>query len=366
MRKPGRKKLIILLVVCFLISCVSNPGQKDWPDIGVHADAIGITKNAITECCFRGLARSIQLGNFGGNGRSELAVVPQTGVVLFDPITLEKIRQIDFNEADGVIRWFGVSPYLIQEKGGGFLIALRGGGYGDVGLLDESGNTLWIFKPSPQLPPNGMVVDDTKEGEPHFFVCDWGALYRLDKSGKVVWKIDEDADYIDLVQSRERSEAGFATAANNSKMLKIWSSDGTLTQQIDLPFNPDGISFVSSGTTSGFVVKSGTQYAFVNDRGSVSFVYANVGAPIYHGPIAKLVNLSVNEPPVLAISSASSSATGRSVLTILSIDGTQLYQEYLGASAALGVIATQDKARERLLVAEGVDKLWIYEKIPNN
>lgn len=353
---------VIVSLLMLLLGCGPEPQTRHWPDLGVAVDKIGVTKTLIAECCFRGLVRSIQVGNFLGDSDQELAVIPQTGIYLFDAKTLKKKAHLDFKKPDGDTLWFGISPLLIANKHG-FSIAMRGGGYGEVGLLDKSGKQLWKFNSDSLLSPNGMVVDSEGGREPRFYVCEKGAIYRLNVAGFVIWKVAENADYIALTRDKDSGEAGFVTAENRSRILKLWSADGTLLKKIELPFHPDGLAFVRMGDTSGFVVRSGAEIAFLDRSGKHRFTYSYGTVPVLHGPNAVLVRLLPGQPPVLVLRSQSRSATGKSVLTVLSLDGVHLYQEYMGGGPALGVVPLENEATDRLIVGEGADKLWAYEKV---
>jgi hypothetical protein len=353
-----------ILMLFSVSACGPDETRSEWPEVGLAVDNVGLTKKLVGECCFRGYVRSIQLGNFDEDSDLELAVVPQTGVYLFDAATLEQKRRFDYKQPDGETLWFGLSPYLIAGEAG-FSIAKLGGGYGDIGLLNQAGKEEWIFKPDPRLQPNGMVVDDVVGRDPRFFVCDRGAIYRLDPDGGVVWKVSADADYIALIRG-EGSEAGIATAEGRTRTLSIWSASGQLVRQVALPFHPDGIAFVQSGQTAGFVVKSGNKVAYLDHSGDHRFTYSYGAVPVRHGPSAALVRFVEGEAPMLAIRVTSSSATGKSVLTILSLEGSRVYEEYLDGGPSLGVIPALDGAKGRLLVGEGTERLWAYEKASPN
>jgi hypothetical protein len=328
--------------------------------LGVEVDKFGVSKTLIADCCFRGHARSIQLGNFDRDSKLEIAVVPQTGVYFFDAETLKSKANLKFQKPGGDTLWFGIAPYLVSSKDS-FQIAMLGGGYGDVGLLDSKGKELWKFKPDASRAPNGMVVDDSVLGKPRFYVCNRNSIYRLDSAGKIVWKINENASYITLVRDSDDKEPGFATADSRSRKLSVWASSGKLISQLDLPFYPDGLAFVSSGDISGYVVKSGRQLAFVDRTGKHRFTYSYGDVPVYHGPSAVLVRFATGQPPYLAVRLTSRSSTGKSVLSLFSLDGERLYQEYLGGGPALGAVPVKNEHRDRLFVGEGTARLWSYE-----
>lgn len=353
--------LITLAVIALLASgCGVKFSRQDWPELGVTIDKLHLERTVVAECCFQGYIRTIQLGEFEGKGEPQVAAIAQTGVYLFDAVTLGEKAVIDYLNPDGSTLWFGLSPFLVRDKDG-FKIAKRGGGFGNIGLLDRGGKELWKFKPDPALPPSGMVVDDSIFGEPRFYVCDRGILYKLDADGRVVWKIPDNGSYITLVRDDASKEAGVATVDSDTKTLRIWSAAGKLEQRIDLPAHPDGIEFVRNGKMSGFVVKAGSQIAFIDRNGQHRWTHSYGTVPIIHGPVAVLVRLSSEQLPLLAVRFASRSATGKSVLSMFSLDGTHLYEEYLDGGTAIGIAPAKNGDRERLLVGEGTLKLWAYE-----
>jgi len=352
--------VFVLALLPLVAAAASYPSE--WPQLGVRVNKLGLRKAAIADCCFPGSVRSIQLGNFDGDRHLEIGAVAQSGVLLLDATTLKRKAALDYTTPDGERLWLGLSPYLVRDNDG-FKIAKRGGGFGDVGLLDQSGRELWKFRPDPKLPPNGMVVDDTRT-ELRFYVCDYDVIYRLDRTGKVVWRVAEVASYITLVRDTADQETAFATADPGTRTLTIWSATGSHERQLELPHNPDGIASVSNGEVSGFVTKSGRQVAFIDRRGSHHWTYSYGNLPIMHGPSAELVRLLPGEPPLLAVRVGSSSATGRSVLTLFSMAGNVLYEEYLGSGSGLGVAPVANQNRERLLAGDGTTKLWMYEIVP--
>ena len=353
----------ITMVLLVLAGCDSGTGKKyfNWPELGIELNSTGIEKSQIADCCFRGYIRNIQTGNFDNDPELEIAVVPQTGIFLFDASTLKKKSKIEYKKPDGKTLWFGLSPFIIQNKNN-FNIAKRGGGYGEVALLDKAGKKLWSFSSS-----NGdMVVDNSIIGKPSFYVSNNNHVYKLGPNGKVIWKISEDASHITLINDTSRDEAGFATADHSSRTLNIWTSEGKLRKKIELPLKPDGLAFVHSGTTSGFVIKSGRKISFIDRSGKHRFTYSYSNVPIYHGPSAALVRFTAHEPPVLAILSTSRSSIGKSVLSIFSLDGTHLYEEYLDGGPALAVVPVNDEGRDRLFVGDGTSRLWVYEQSSPN
>lgn len=341
-----------------LVSACGSGAQGDkWPEAGVRDNPADLSKTAIGDCCYRGGVTSIQFGDFDSTGDDVLAVLGQTGLVLFEVSELTPTHSFEFENDEGDTIWFGLSPYLLAHESG-FHIAMLGGGYGEVGLLDGRGETLWQFRPNADLPPKGMVVDDQPAREARFYVLDHDGLYRLDAQGNVEWQVDEQADYLALVGG---DEVALATASHGSRALKLWAADGRSAGELVLPQKPDGLVFVEQGESAGFVVKSGQEIAYLDRSGSHLFTYRYDEAPVRHGPRAALVAMQSGEPPQLALRLSSASSAGMSVLTLLSLDGTRLYEEYLADGPAIGVFPGHQGRGERLLVGETGQPVWLYE-----
>ena len=346
------------ILMLLLGACGLGVSDDDWPQAGIHDNTARLGKTAIGECCYRGGVTAIQLGDFNGDGEDVMAVLGQTGLVLFDPYRLTPIRTLEFEDEDGETLWFGLSPYLLVHQEG-FQIAMLGGGYGEVGLLDSNGKPLWLFRPDADLPPAGMLVDDAPGREARFYVTGHDGTFRLDTEGEVVWQIDESADYLALVAD---GEVALATASHGSGTLKLWTADGQSAGELALPVDPDGLAFVRHGEYAGFVVKSGRQIVYLDRSGSHLFSYRYDETPVRHGPEAALVAMNAGEPPQLAVRLASSSAVGRSVLTLFSLDGARLYEEYLDSGRAIGVLPGRAGEDDRLLVGESADQIWVYAR----
>lgn len=348
------------LLVLLFSACGSGAQGDNWPPIGIHDNSADLGKTAIGGCCYRGGVAGIQLGDFSNTGEHVLAVLGQTGVVLLDPDNFNELRTFDFEDEVGETIWFGLSPQLLADEEG-FRIAMLGGGYGDVGLLDSHGRTLWLFRPDADLPPVGMVVDDAPGREARFYVSGHSGLYRLDSHGEVVWHLDEPADYLVLVGN---ADVAVATASHDSRTLKLWTADGRAAGELTLPLNPDGIAYVEHKENAGFVIKSGYNIVFLELSGNHRFTYRYDEAPVRHGPKAELLTMYPGQAPQLAVRLHSASATGKSVLTLLSLDGARLYEEYLDFGPAIAVLPGRQQAGDRLLVGEDNDTVWVYEFQP--
>jgi hypothetical protein len=207
-----------------------------------------------------------------------------------------------------------------------------------------------------------MVVDDAQPGQPRFYVCDNGLLYRLDAHGTPVWKVDADgARLVTLVRDAQGQEAVVATAHPGSRKLSLWSPGGQKLGTLVLPLAPHALTFVRSGSVSGFVVLNANRLVLVDREGRQRFSYSYGWLPIFHGPTAVLLRLTPGQQPVLAVRMQSSTATSRSVLSLFALDGALLYQEYLQGGPSLGVVEVPGEQRDRLLLGDGPYRFWAYE-----
>lgn len=104
----------------------------------------------------------------------------QTGVVLFDAASLKPKADLVYWTAEGGTIWFGLSPFLVQNKVG-FKIAKRGGGFGEIGLLDGADTELWKFKPTPE--PSLLLRSEplalTPRHASHWAVDGQGRIYQI-------------------------------------------------------------------------------------------------------------------------------------------------------------------------------------------
>jgi len=362
---PSRRRLLCLAVGANLVLPFGlAAAQKDWPALGPRINRLGLTRTLVLEGDFRGLVRGIQVGDFDGDSHPELAMLPQTGAYFFDAATLKAKSKLEPQEPDGKPRWSGLSPHLIANAGS-FQVALLGGGFGDVGLLDNQFKPLWTFKPNPSLPPDAMVVDEARLGQPRFYVCDNGTLYRLDASGKTVWKVKADgARQLALVTDTNKQEAVVATGHGGSRTLGLWSASGKKVGSVMLPFAPTEFRYVRSGNHSGFVARKANRLAFVGRNGKQLLSHSYGDVPVSHGPSAVLLRLASDQPPVLAVRMESSTSTAQSVLSLFALDGRLLYEEFLKGGPALGMVEVAGEQRDRLLLGDGPNHLWAYELAP--
>jgi len=100
---------------------------------------------------------------------------------------------------------FDQNTELLDVNNDGIFEIMQGGGvFGTVRLLDSNGNTLWAFQPSKSNPPWRMVFGDLNNDSLYeFYVADGDGLYQLNGTGKIIWKVNNQASHGSSVQDVE-------------------------------------------------------------------------------------------------------------------------------------------------------------------
>lgn len=357
--------LKIIILTCFIVvGCSTKPKQQmPVPDIPmldipkseilneIKINQIGLKKKIIFDDCVRGTIKSIQ--NIEWRGDKYFAIVGQTGVWFLTPKEYKVIRKLEYAENNGKTIWFGLSPYLIDiDNDGEYEIVQRGGGYGKVGLLDENGKRIWEFKPNLLLPPKKMLVEDlNKDNVYEFYVIDSDYLYHLDTNRKIIWK--RSGSFTDINTIVLNDTTFIVTSLGDT--VKIWDIEGKEVKKIVFDrkiywfdiFNNDGTNYLIRLLDDKIVI--------FDLSGKIIFKDTLPSRLGYHGPKCILINSKNKRKKLLAISTSSSTAIGKGLLSIYDTSDWKLvYQEILGATEGINV------NEGKLLLGDGKNKLWEY------
>ena len=182
MKACGVHYLTAIIGFVVIEGCASSPQPPR-----VVIDSTAVAKTAVFTERVRGTVKTIQKGDFHSNPGDEIAVVGQMDVWLLSADNYELVEKYEIAE-DTIL---GLTPRLVDVNGDGrYEIMKGGGGYGDVGVIDPQGRTIWKFQPDPDLPPMRMVPADLDtDSSLEFYVADYTGLYRLNSDGSVEWKI---------------------------------------------------------------------------------------------------------------------------------------------------------------------------------
>jgi len=357
---PGANKLpmnwLIIIFLAFISLIISGCGKTDgWPNLGVLVNKEAIKKELVAECCFRGGVRQIQVGDYLPGEKLEVAVLGQTGILFLDAESLVQLEKNKFVNGSGDTKWFGLEPRLIENNSTGFTIMQGGGGFGETGMLDSEGERIWQFKVS-EINPHMMIsVDLDGDNKTEFYASDYSGLYRLNSSGKVVWKLSKNITDIAYYESKTDNIRGLVALDTKARLIYLIKSDGSIQGEIKI--NKDVYHFNSvflDGETLLVVRDTSKSINVINLQGNIIFSHIFKAASVYHGPISTALKFKDSDEPIIAILMNSRSSIGKSLLSIFSINGSLLYQEVLDGGTGM------TENRGKLLVGDGVKHVWAY------
>ena len=237
-----------------------------------------------------------------------------------------------------------VSPEIVDfKKDGTFKIMFRGGGFGDVGLLNHNGNLLWIYKPDHPYKPNKKLLlaemtagDLDRNGELEFYVATMhNGIHKLDYNGKKIWEIGntkrgemEGKLIMDVeVYNPAEKEIPLLVVRSYNGEIQFRNCDGQLVREIKPEIKVKRLQLINWPTPGHILTKSGNSVYILDLNGKTIFKYTPIyGFMRFRGTGVKL---SDHQKPYLAVITTSKAKTFRHLLSILSPDGELVYQEVL-------------------------------------
>lgn len=343
---------LIVLSCLLLVGCSSKPRQPS-PKIPneIKVNTVGLKKKLIFNDCVRGTIKNIQKIEWRGN--NYFAVIGQTGVWFLSPTEYQVTRKIEYTDAKGETIWFGLSPYLIDlDNDGEFEIAQRGGGYGVIGLLDNTGKRIWEFKPNLLVHPYKMAVEDLNNDKDYeFYVADDGYLYCLNESCKVVWK--KPGRYSDIHPITLNGKRLVITSSKDT--FKIWDINGNQIQKIRVNAWILEFDVIDNAGETFLIRVNDDKLKIFNLTGIKLFEDELPFGLGYHGPQGIIIDSKNSKKKLLAVVTRSSTATGKALLNIYDVSEWKLvYQEVLETTEGI------NSNNGRLLLGDGKEKLWEY------
>ncbi|MBI5496617.1 MAG: hypothetical protein HY904_16470 [Deltaproteobacteria bacterium] len=164
----------------------------------------------------------------------EIAHFTDTEIEFLDPTTFDVRERVPFSGVPcfGYNRPAGLRPCdLISIRSDGVLNFMAGRSVGgdDVGLADVNGEEVWRFQPTPGAHADRMIaVDLDADGEKEFYAITMDALFRLDSTGRVVWRVSTPAFNwsLDWMPSYQDRPPAVVTEAG------LWNARGNLVQEM--------------------------------------------------------------------------------------------------------------------------------------
>ncbi|MCX6338806.1 MAG: hypothetical protein NTX71_02660 [Candidatus Aureabacteria bacterium] len=283
---------------------------------GVKVDLGQIKKNPVLTGGIPGglpgRVNKIQVVNFSPKTGNEIAILGSTRITM---LSCENYRisknlsfAINFTTKKSPLGIPGINPELVDVDGDGtFEIMRGGGGFSDVGLLDDKGNPLWIFQPNPgRHTTNKLIYGDlNKDGAIEFYAADRKGLYQLDPKGKVVKKISDTwISDINIVDDPHR-EKSLLVALTHRKEFQMFDFNGDLVRRFTPAYHFSHFDIVNwpSGPNILIGVEGFHRWKIVliDLDGNTIFDQMLTDFWLSHGPEGVAVRFGEKEQPYLAV-----------------------------------------------------------------
>lgn len=313
-----------------------------------------IEKRPVLKTFIGGTVKKIQKGDYHPSPGDEIAVLGQSDVWLLTATDYAVVGRDDFG---GNIA-FGLSPQLIDAEGDGTHELMKGGGgFGEVGLINNRGEQLWTFHPHPKLAPEKMMPADLNEdGALEFYVADGTGLYQLNSDGTQNWKVAGQHFYA-VGLTPENTVLGL----DKGNEIVTVNFEGQVVSRFNFPNKTYDFDVVEWPEETGVLIGYfGKRIQILDLNGDIVFQHKLDNFPLYHAPQGLSIHLNKDEPPYLAVLAHSRSSVGLSQLTIFSPSGKLLYQEILGSTRGLCANIDTATGAEVLLVGNGTASVLEY------
>jgi len=353
-----RKTLALFLFLVCLVSC-------NHLKSGVRVGEGVLTKSLLLSGSFPHGIMAIQVGYFDRKPDKEIAVLGQMNGVIIDAKTRQIKKRLSFKQS------LELRPEIATVKTDGSLEIVRcGGGFGDVGLVNEMGEFIWKYKQvgtSPQM----VAGDLDEDGELEFYVTDLDGLHRLDYQGREVWKTPGDKWEVDaVIYTPDRDGSSLVVTRGTDGNFRFRDSSGRLVREVTPEAKSYGLEIVRWVDHYYLLTYSGSSIILTDFEGRLFFQYElhkAWGRPSLRIQVMDIydirgvpVKFESDKQPYLAVLTDFRAATGKAMLSVFSPEKQLIYQEIINSSRGISVLPNPDGS-ESLLVGDGGKNIWIYE-----
>lgn len=330
----------------------ASPKKTSSSSLNQLRNQLNIKKEIYYEGDFLGGVREIQVLSPSTPTSSEISILGQGTIKIFENLISPKIKlELKLTDSSGNQIWFGLQPYLIQLKNPERIRILdRGGGFGEMRLLDEKGTSLWTIEYSPSI--SGIAFIETPN--PKIWLSKMDGLYDYTMSSQKLQKF-ADGEFLGL-ESYHDLDLKKTTAVTQKKTgYQLWDDSGNLIKKIDT--TPKTINFRLVWWQQALHAATKDDRTTLNllnleTHIQKNFIFPNI--PSYEFKIVSFRSREQNE--YLAVLSIGTSQVKFSDLTIFQSDGTIVYRDSFSKNAGLAKIPIKDQ--ECLLVGDGRAKVW--------
>ncbi|NCP04336.1 MAG: hypothetical protein COZ32_00840 [Nitrospirae bacterium CG_4_10_14_3_um_filter_53_41] len=259
-----------------------------------------------------------------------------------------------------------LKPSLRVKSCNDFEIIDHGGGFGDVGILDQYGKPIWRYHP-PKTQIYDMAAGDlNKDGELEFYVATWSGLDQLNSKGQKVWRMGDKVWNVVSLDFSKNSVPLVVTVLDDEHM-EFRNFEGKLVKRIkpDVTLEdlepcdwPSAGNLLTSSRDSIYVLDQNGKTVFRHKLGQIIGITDN---EIYRirGTSVKLFE---KQPVYFAVLADFSYRSNRSALCVFSPEGKLVYKEIVPSTTGIAAIpAFASSKAEVLLVGGGPGKVYKYQ-----
>lgn len=359
--------VLIIIFIFLLLFGIFGGWSNSELKLGIKAGESFLSKSLFFRSSFTRFISTIQVIEFDSIPGKEVVIFSMKECYILDIETRRIKKKIEFNKT------IDLRPELLPIKDDGSLeIIKRGGGFGDVGLVNEKGEFIWKYK-QVGTSPEMASGDLDRDGKLEFYVTDFDGLRKLDYSGKKIWRTGDHLWELDIqIYDPARDKTPLIVTSGVDEKIRFWDNEGKLVREITPErkiYNLEIIKWIE-----GYNI-------LTNDGGNCILVMNFDGKTVYqycykkewHTKIPILrssyeifeirgapVKLDVNKKAYLAVITDFRSYVSKTMLNIFSPEGQLVYQELLNSTRGMATVENADGS-ESLLLGDGAENVWFYE-----
>ena len=334
-----KNALIIFIIFSLSGCCFLTPPTK----FGVLTDKENIVKSPYVKINFE--AWEIDKDYF----KKKIAVLGTRELNIIDKEDPSKSINIKYQMAG--------KPSLIRIDGKMHIVD-GGGGFGDVGLMDQTGKAVWTYKQDPDSSnPNELIGGDlNSDGTPEFYAStsDDG-VHVLDTNGKLVKKFG--SGFIEGVDLCTYNDHTVLIDQDINDTFHFWNYEGHLIKTIKIKRYMWDFSIINWPSKNHILIKDGSSFYVLDFNGKVVFK-KRAGFRIL-----SLKGTGVNfkgGKRYLAVITETRPHYNRSILWIFSPKGDLIYKEVICSTEAITAVKDESSNKEYILVG-GCNSINKYE-----
>ena len=285
----------------------------------------------------------IALLDSDSDSATKIGIFNQFGMHIVDGERRTLIKKVKFDWSPGITR-----PEVVDLRDdGSFKIMVRGGGYTDVGLMNDEGKVLW----RDWLAPYDMAAGDVDgNGVLEFYTSDSKGLQKVNFNGKKVWRVNYPLLYNVMVYESGKDEDASIVTCSHKYRFQFWNVKGELLRDIQPAVKDASDIMPCQWPSPGHILARGHRAIYVLDSDGKVILKHSLWRSIYKIR-GTSVRFSEKEEPYLAVLAGYSSTTGLSMLCIFSPEGRLVYKELLEGTTGLLAFQPKDSKSEVLLVS---------------